>query len=209
LIVACVWFVGFKGEVMEAIQLFLIRYQETHARVARLTAGLTEPQIRENVHPAANPLAWILWHVARVEDTAVNLLVGAGPQVLDDAWMTRLHVVRRDFGLGMPMAEVLALSAGLDLAAWHTYWTAVGERTATLVAGLTPGALDEVISPAHIHWAVIDEQMVQGPNAARVEAFWQGMTKGYCLIYLALTHTYEHIGEADLLRGLLGLRGAF
>ena len=35
------------------------------------------------------------------------------------------------------------------------------------------------------------------------------MTRGYCLVYLPLTHNYEHIGQADLLRGLLGRPGPF
>lgn len=194
---------------MDATQMFLIRHRKTHTRVDSLTDGLTEKQIRENVHPAANPLAWLLWHIARVEDTSINLLIGDGPQVLNEEWLTRLRITRRDFGVGMTMAEVVALSAEIDLTALLAYWAAVGERTATVVAALTPTALDEVISPEHIRWAVVDEHMVQGPIGARIQDLWQGMTKGYCLVYLALTHTYEHIGEIDHLRGLLGLPGSF
>jgi hypothetical protein len=51
--------------------------------------------------------------------------------------------------------------------------------------------------------------MVTGPLVARVQELWVGMTRGYCLMYLPLTHNYEHIGQADLLRGLRGRPGPF
>ncbi len=194
---------------MDATQMFLIRHQRMHTRVDRLTDGLTEEQIREPVSPEANPLAWLLWHIARVEDASINLLIGDGPQVFNEAWMRQLGVTRHDFGPGMTMAEVVALSAEIDLTALQAYWRAVGERTITVVSALSPAELDEVISPERIHWAVVDEHMVEGPMGTRLQEFWKDMTKGYCLVYLPFTHIYEHIGQADLPRGLLGLPGPF
>jgi DNA-binding NtrC family response regulator len=91
---------------MDVTQMFLARHGLMHTRVDGLTEGLTDEQVRGHVHPAANPLAWLLWHIARSEDASVNLLVAAGPQVLDDAWARRLKVARRDIGEGMTMAEV-------------------------------------------------------------------------------------------------------
>ena len=76
---------------MDAIQMFLARHVRIHARVD----GLTDGQIRGHAHPAANPLAWLLWHMARSEDASVNLLIAAGPQVLDATWARLLNVPRR------------------------------------------------------------------------------------------------------------------
>jgi hypothetical protein len=36
--------------------------------LAGRTEGLSEKQIRESVVPMANPLAWLLWHIAQTED---------------------------------------------------------------------------------------------------------------------------------------------
>ncbi len=63
---------------MDATAMFLIRHKRMHAQVERLTEGLSEEQIRDRVHPMANPLAWLLWHIARAEDSAVNLLICDG-----------------------------------------------------------------------------------------------------------------------------------
>ena len=194
---------------MDAAQMFLLRHKQMHARVDRLADGLTEEQMRECFSPKANPLAWIFWHIARSEDAFINLLIGDGVQVLDDVWLGRLRVTRRDVGTGMTMAEVVSLSAEIDLVALQAYWSAVGEQTATVVAALTPATLDEVISPERARWAVVDENMVQGSMGERFQRLLQGWTKGYCLVYLPLAHIHEHIGEADLLRGLLGLPRRF
>ena len=194
---------------MDATEMFLIRHKRTHSRVEALTDGLTEDQIRERVHPAANPLAWLLWHMARIEDAAINLLISDGPQVLNDEWLARLNVSRRDIGPGMAMAEVLELSARIDLASLKDYWRAVGERTATVVAGLSPSDLDEVVSQERLRRVVVDDEIVEGPTGPRLQAFWKDTTRGYFLVYLPLTHNYEHIGQADLLRGLLGRPGPF
>ncbi len=190
--------------------MFLIRHKRMHAHIDRLTDGLTEAQVREEcVHPAANPLAWLLWHMARVEDAAINSLIGNGPQVLNDSWMARLGVKRRDVGAGMTMAEVVDLCAAIDLSALRAYSTAVAERTAAVVAALIPTELDEVVSSEHIRWAFDDERMVEGPTGAHLREVWKDMTRGYFLFFLPMTHIYEHIGQADLLRGLLGLPGPY
>ena len=39
--------------------------------------------MRVRPHPQLNSIAWNLWHLTRVEDTAVNCFVADLPQVLD------------------------------------------------------------------------------------------------------------------------------
>jgi hypothetical protein len=96
-----------------------------------------------------------------------------------------------------------------DLSALPAYWSAVGERTATVVSVLMPEILDTVISPKEIERAIFDEGMLSGPLVSRIQELWAGMTRGSCLLYLPLIHNYEHIGQAELLRGLLGRPGPF
>jgi DinB superfamily len=193
---------------MDATEMFLVRHPRMHARIGGLTEGLTDEQIRGHVHPDANPLAWLLWHMILSEDAAVNLLVTGGRQVLDTAWAGRLNVGRRDIGEGMTMAEVDQLCAAIDLSALAAYRAAVEKQTASVVGALTPAALDRALSPQDVRQAAVDEGMLAGPYVAQLVEEWTGMTRGYCLVYLPLTHNYEHIGQADLLRGLLGRPGS-
>lgn len=192
---------------MDATEMFLVRHGRMRAHVERLTEGLGEEQIRECVQPMVNPLAWLLWHIARSEDSAVNLLIAGGPEVLDDAWCARMNVSRRDAGTGMTMDEVIDLSAGVHLPSLTAYGRAVADRTSDLVASMSPADLDEVVSAETVRRAVA--RLAVGPKRAGLEDLWHGTRRGHFLVWLPLTHNYEHIGQADLIRGLLGQPGHF
>ena len=192
---------------MDATEMFLVRHKRMRGHIERLTEDLREAQIRESVLPTVNPIAWLLWHIARSEDSAMNLLVTEGREVLDVAWCTRMNVSRRDAGTGMTMDEVMDLSARVHLPSLTAYGRAVGERTAGLVSSMTPLDLGEVVSPEAVHRAVV--QLVAEPMRAALEELWQETRRGDFLIWLPLTHNYEHIGQVDLIRGMLGHSGRF
>jgi hypothetical protein len=103
----------------------------------------------------------------------------------------------------MTMAAVIDLSAHVHLPSPMAYWKAVGERTGTFVASLRPSDLDQ----ERVRDCVA--QTVEGPTGAGLQELWKGTTRGHCLVWLPLTHNYEHVGQADLIRGLLGRSGRF
>lgn len=198
---------------MDALQFFLLRYEALHAptgtvSIENLLTGLSEAQLRCRPHPELNSIAWIVWHIARTEDLGIQRLVGHHPQIFDrEAWMARLNVPLRHVGTSMTDEEVSALRAQIDLAALGAYWAAVGRGTVDVVKALHPASLDEVIDAAYLHQVFFDEG-VFGPhaNVDAIETNYQGKNTGWVLAHLGLTHNYEHVAEALVIRGLLGLR---
>ena len=185
--------------------MFLTRHERLHTRLQRLTDDLDEDQMRRGVQPGVNPIAWLVWHIVRGEDGAMSMLVCDGPQVFDDEWRERLGVRRREVGTGMTADEVADVSATVDLAALRAYSQAVGHRTRQLVTAIRPADLDEVVIDARVRRAV--GELVTGPAVDDLFRHWRGLTRGHFLVWLALTHSYEHLGQADLVRGMLGLPG--
>jgi len=57
---------------MDAKQFFFERYRGFREYPELLLSGLTEHQMRHSPHPPLNPIAWVLWHLARSEDVGVN-----------------------------------------------------------------------------------------------------------------------------------------
>jgi hypothetical protein len=196
---------------MDACQFYLIRHTRAHGPwTEERLANVPEEQLRLRPNPAVNSVAWLYWHVARVEDLAINRFVADRSQVLDDEeWMPRLGVYRRDLGQGMTFDEVDELSARVDLAALRSYWDAVGRRTADVVAALTPDDLDQTIDAGHVRRVIFDEGAIQSDQKEELHGLWIGMSRGYTLNYLGLTHTFYHFGEIDVIRGLWGHRGHF
>ncbi len=129
---------------MDARDLFMDQHSAVHsAAVAgnkasaaeRAFAGLSEEQMRVRPREDLNSLAWIMWHIARAEDIIVNPVLAGRSQVFDDAWLRRLGIARRDFGIGMTSPEVSELTGQIDLAALREYRDAVGRRTREIVGG--------------------------------------------------------------------------
>jgi len=101
---------------MDLVAFFLGLHAATHAGDVsgspavseRWLGGLSDDQLRLRPGDGVNSIVWLLWHMARTEDVAVNLVVAARAQVLDGAWARRMRVPRRDMGTGMTSAEVAA-----------------------------------------------------------------------------------------------------
>jgi len=199
---------------MDVIRFFDASHSALHAgevydgrtpNIDRWLAGLTEAQLR--VRPQGmNSILWLLWHMARTEDAAINPVVAARLQVLDDEWMRRLAPGRRDIGTAMTDDEVTDFSARADCAAVLAYRTAVGRRTREVVRALSPAAWDEMIG-------VEDLMRAHAAGAFRVDLTqviaigthpWQGHARGDQLSQTAIRHNAMHVGEAVTIRSAAG-----
>ena len=194
---------------MDAIQFFLFRHARLHGALTdELVSELTDAHLRRRPHPSVNTLAWLLWHMARVEDVAVSRFVVHQPQLFDaGGWSARLEVPRRDVGTSMTHDEVEALSAVIDLVALRAYWGAVGERTHNLVQRLSAADLDEVNEADYAARVLADERFLMPAAAWALGALIAGTTRGQALATLGRTHADVHLGEARVARGLLGFPG--
>ena len=193
---------------MDAMAFFLTRYEDLHGRSTDdLLAGLGDEQLRRRPHPAVNTIAWLLWHVARIEDVSANRLIAGRPQVLDEeGWLERLGIARRDVGTGMDDAEVDALSRRIDLGAVRGYSAAVGRRTLALARTLRAEDLDGVVTAEAVRRVCLDEGAA-GDRAGVLATFWAGKTRGWLLAQTVLVHGFGHIYEGRAVKGLWGIRG--
>jgi hypothetical protein len=198
---------------MDLIRFFLDLHAETHAgdvsgRAApeRWLGGLSDDQMRRRPGEGLNSIVWLLWHMARTEDVAVNLVVAGRAQVLDDAWARAMNIPRRDMGTGMTSDEVRELTERADVAAVRRYRSTVGVRTRQIVPGLRAEAWDEILGLADTTRAA--EAGAFGPNDEWVAGVghrpWQGHTRALQLGQSAIRHNTAHIGEAVTIRSLAG-----
>lgn len=199
---------------MDALTFFLGEHARVHsAAVAQAEgvaledlafASLTEEQARARPRPSLNSLAWLVWHMARCEDFAINLVVARQPQVIDeDDWAGQLGLSLRDIATGMNDAEVSDISARIDIPALREYRAAVGRRTREVAATLSPSDWVRVVSESEIEAAATAGAF--GPNAGWVKQFWNGRTAGWFLSWLAVGHNNWHFGEANCVRSEAGL----
>lgn len=192
---------------MDAVDLWLLRYEPVHTFVADdLVADLTEAQVRGRPVPGVNPVAWLIWHAMRVEDVCVNRFVLDRPQVLDAGWPPRLRIARLDVGTGMDDAQVDELCARLDVEQLRGYCRAV--TRATLDAVPTLRSLDlEVMVPADRVKHVCTAEGAVAPGASWLTEFWAGgRSRAWILFQTSLLHVYGHYFEGLATKGLWGAR---
>lgn len=188
---------------MDISRLFLERYDPlTNFYLAGIWQGVPTSVMRRRPHPRVNSIAWILWHVARVEDVGLNRFVVNRPQVLDGGdWMARMNVPWRSHGSEMTIEEVEQLSQKIDLAALRAYCEAVQQRTREIVADLSDVDLAGSLDEPRLRRLMIDEGVAHVDPEGFI-ANYMGWSRGKCLFTYGLTHTFQHLGEIETIATL-------
>lgn len=160
-------------------------------------------RIGERPGNATNSIAWVIWHLARLEDLVVNTFAQGKAQVLtSDDWMSRLGLDEARIGNSMGDEEISEFGDKIDHQALLDYWSAVAARTVAWVETLTPEDLERVPD--------IDANVAGAPDGAPgAEAQYikghRGVNIEYLLKWPFNLHGYIHLGEMFTLKGLMGL----
>lgn len=117
----------------------------THRAVERLAPEL----LLYRPDPDANSVAWLVWHLTRIQDDHVAEVAGTEQVWTSQGWMER-------FGLPFPASDTGYGHTPEDVAAVRVdsprlllgYHDAVHERTVRYVGGLHPGDLDRIVDEA-------------------------------------------------------------
>ncbi len=197
---------------MDTRDLFLAQHSAVHSAAVggnkmsaaeRTLAGLTDAQMRVRPREDLNSVAWLVWHIARAEDIMVNRGLAGRAQVFDDAWLKRLGITRRDFGIGMTSAEVSDLTKAIDLAALREYRDAVGFRTREVVSNFKPQDWQGDLAASGLQTAAAEGAFAPARAETLVKAF-TGRPRAMVLSGIALFHPAGHLGEAVTVRGAGG-----
>ena len=199
---------------MDLVSFSLVSHAGAHAGEVgggesyadRVLGRLSDAEMRARPGKGLNSIVWLLWHMARVEDVAVNLVVADGQQVLDDDWVRRMNVPWRIIGTGMTDEEVGELTTRAGVAAVRAYRTAVGLQTRDVVKALRPEAWDEIVGFADTARAAAAGAF--RPNSGWVDGVgykpWQDHSRGERLSGSAIRHNAMHLGEAITVRSQAG-----
>ena len=169
----------------------------------QLWQDLSEQTARRIPVGSEHSIAWIYWHMARIEDTAFNLLVSAGQMVLDrDDWIGKLGFSPRHTGNSMPQAQIVELSKKIDLPALRSYRIAVGKRTREIIQSLDAERLAEKVSAEDIQRVRLQEAIL--PAAEGLLKYWSRRTIGGLVLMPATRHNMVHLNEALSLKSRPG-----
>ena len=142
--------------------------------------GLTDEELTYRVDGETNTVGWLVWHLARVQDDHIAEVAGTEQVWAEDGWVDRfgLSFDERAVGFGQDADEVAQVQAGQDLLVG--YLSAVLDRTAEYLAGLSDDDLDRV-----------------------VDDNWDPPVTLAVRLMSIIADDLQHAGQAALLRGII------
>ena len=164
---------------MTSAEILADAFGRVQGAVHGAVRGLTSSQLATRLDRDANSIAWLVWHLARVQDDHVAGAFGV-PQVWTEYGKRfELPLEPYDTGYGHTSEQVaqVTVPAG-DLLTG--YQDAVHEQTVRLVSGVTDPDLDRVVD----------------------EGWDPPVTLGVRLVSV-IDDCAQHVGQAAFIRGIL------
>ncbi len=194
-----------SGDCQQAIDLFLTQHAMVHAAemshsdlysfADQLWQDMAEETIRRIPQNCHHSVAWNIWHLARIEDVTMNLLVAGTPQLFySDGWLDQLGFADVTTGNGMSDERIAQLSAEIDLDALWRYRLAVGRRTREIVQQLRPDDLAQSVDPARLQQ--VRDQGAIVPVAEGIAMYWGRRTVAGLLLMPPTRHNFVHLNES-------------
>jgi hypothetical protein len=131
---------------MTSAELLADAFGRIRGVVHRAVDGLTAEQLASRVDPQANSIAWLVWHLTRIQDDHLAGAFQAEQVWVAQGWAERfgLPFDPRDTGYGHQADDVAAVrvASGELLVGYHD---AVHEQTTRYVEGLGDAELARIV----------------------------------------------------------------
>ncbi|MEV0528602.1 DUF664 domain-containing protein [Streptomyces sp. NPDC050439] len=169
---------------MNTAELLADAFDRIREEVHAAAEGLSPEELAFRPDDQANSIAWLVWHLTRVQDNHVADAAGLDQVWIAEGWYERFQLPfgKEETGYGHTAEQVASL-AGVSLDRLRGYHDAVHQQTLTFVRALDNAALDRVV----------DKQWT--PH----------VTLGTRLISV-IGDDLQHAGQAAYVRGLLHRR---
>lgn len=163
-----------------ATRLLLDGFARVQDGLQRVVLRLTPEQLTWSPTPDANTIAWLAWHLARVQDDHMAGIAGTEQVWLSDGWADRfaLPFDPTDIGFGQSADQAHRVAAGSDLLTG--YYDAVSAATGRILESMGAADFDRVV----------DER-------------WDPPVTAAVRVVSVLNDVTQHIGQAAYIRGML------
>ena len=166
---------------MQSRDILADAFERIHQLVHVSAVGLTADELAHRPETEANSIAWLIWHLTRIQDDHVAELAGREQAWVEGRWAQDLGMSAdsTDTGYGHTTAQVAAVRPeGPD--ALLGYHDLVHDRTLQYVGGVDADALDRLIDYSY------DPPISTGVRLVSV-----------------ISDNLEHAGQARYLRGIV------
>jgi uncharacterized damage-inducible protein DinB len=164
---------------MTAIELVISSLEENQGYVNDVIKNLTADELAWSPQPHSNTIAFLMWHLARVEDLWINRLLKSGKELYEtEGWYQKFGTEVQDSGAFFDIAKLKAWPVP-SLKLQKEYAAVVRKSTLAYLKTVTEKQLDE---PRDFGW-------MKG-------------TTGWALSHL-VSEVGEHSGQIGYIKGII------
>ncbi len=168
---------------MEFQKLLVNVFERTTQTLEKALDGLSAYDLHYVPVPDSNSIAWLAWHLTRVQDSAVSGLIGKEQRWITEKWYSKFNRTPdpRDLGVGHTAEDVSKLKPP-DAKSLLDYHHAVAKQTKEYLEKLTEAEL---------------AREIDNPRSPTVGLRLSGI----------INDNIQHLGQIAYIRGMVKGRG--
>lgn len=165
-------------------ELLVDGFSRVHGLVHRVVDGQSEERLTARLDPDANSIAWLVWHLTRVQDDHVADVAGTDQVWTSGGWAERFGLPFEPAAIGYGQSsDEVAKVRGVPAELLAGYHDAVHAATVAYVQKLTDADLDRV-----------------------VDTSWDPPVTLAVRLVSVISDDLQHVGQAAFVRGVLDRR---
>ncbi|WP_373076478.1 DinB family protein [Fusobacterium varium] len=140
-------------------------------------------------------IAWNIWHITRIEDLTVNILVNNSEQIYNKEWQKKMNVSVNDTGNAMTDDEIMDLSKSINIEALKEYRKAVGIQTQSIFSKLKFEDMKRKAESKGIEKILNEGGVTDHPDSIWLLDFWGKKNVAGIILMPGTRHQIGHIND--------------
>lgn len=193
-----------KDELLQAKLLFLDIHASLHLsdtevpipnEVDTLIRDIKENEYAIMPKPKDETIAWVIWHIARIEDLTMNMLVAGRNQLFNEEWKSRMNVSITDTGNALTDDEIMYLSHSINIKELLRYWNAVSKSTKEIIHMLHDDDMKQKVSEVDLKRILDIGGVTEQKDSIWLLDFWGKKDVAGILLMPPTRHVILHLND--------------
>ncbi|MDR3254502.1 MAG: DinB family protein [Synergistaceae bacterium] len=186
-----------KDRFEEAKQMFLSFHSSLNFEADKLLKELAPQEWTIMPTVKDETIAWSIWHITRIEDLTVGILVGGDRQIFDQQQKEKLNVAIVDTGNALSDDEIMNLSESINIHSLLDYRAAVIKRTQNIVRELSTNDMRRKVSPDGIEKIRAEGGVTAQEESVWLLDYWGKKDVAGILLMPPTRHTLIHLNDCE------------
>ena len=140
-------------------------------------------------------IAWNIWHITRIEDLTINILLNESNQIFNKEWKKKLNVEFTDTGNAMIDDEIMELSRNINIDVLKEYRKAVGNQSQNILSKLVFEDMKRKVESKNIEKILKEGEVTTHPDSIWLLDFWGRKNVAGIILMPGTRHQIGHLND--------------